>query len=209
MTGGDVAPVSALSVDGGRVRPGGGPRVADPALAAGGALAGLLGQPAAAVGRAGAQPVAAPLGEVSSPPVPLLVERMLTRSDNDLAESLARRVAVARGRPAAFAGASAAVRTVLGEAAGPVDRGIALVDGSGLSRDDRVTPSARRALLPRGPSTTTAGGCARPVRLCPSPASTARCSAATGPAPTRPGRRRRPGQDRHALEGVRRARRAP
>ena len=139
---GDVAPVSALSVDGGRVAPGKDARVPDPALAAGRALAQLLGAPAAPVVRGVAAPGAATLGTVDSPPVPDLVEQMLTYSDNDLAESLAHRLAIARGLPATFAGGAQATRDVL--AAGP---GLALVDGSGLSVDDRVQPAAVAALL--------------------------------------------------------------
>ena len=40
-----------------------------------------------------------------SAPLSDLVEQMLTDSDNDLAEALARQVALAAGRPASFAGA--------------------------------------------------------------------------------------------------------
>lgn len=146
VTSGNVSPVSALSVDEGRVRPGDRPRVSDPALAAGAALARLLGVGAAgqaAVVRGTAAPGARELGRVDSPPVAQLVELMLTESDNDIAEALARQVALARGQPATFAGAARAVRDVLG-----LD-GVALVDGSGLSRLDRLQPAALTRLLAR------------------------------------------------------------
>lgn len=147
VTEGAVAPVGPLMVDGGRVRPDRVARHADPALAAGRALAALL-QPGAPVeverGRAPAE--ADPLGEVTSQPVAQLVERMLVRSDNDLAEALARQVAVVRGEPASFAGAAAAVDAVLSELG---VEGVALVDGSGLSRDDRLQPAALTRLLAR------------------------------------------------------------
>jgi D-alanyl-D-alanine carboxypeptidase/D-alanyl-D-alanine-endopeptidase (penicillin-binding protein 4) len=149
VSAGDVAPVSALSLDGGRARPGTSPRVADPALVAGRALAALLGAPSA-VAR-GTAPQGAPLlGAVESPPVPQLVEAMLIRSDNDLAESLARQVALSQGQPASFAGAAAAVATVLdGVLAdmGTAPGAVRLSDGSGLSRLNRLQPGALTRLL--------------------------------------------------------------
>lgn len=179
VTGGAVAPVSALALDGGRVSPLAQDRVADPALAAGRSLAQLLGAPAAPVlrGTAPAPPTPAPgskpgqvapgslpaqvapgtspgqvapgalLGQVDSPAVTELVEAMLSRSDNDLAEALARRLAVEQGRPASFAGAAQAVRAVL-EGVLP-SGGVALTDSSGLSRGNRVAPAAVTALLVR------------------------------------------------------------
>ncbi|MEX2292125.1 MAG: D-alanyl-D-alanine carboxypeptidase/D-alanyl-D-alanine-endopeptidase [Mycobacteriales bacterium] len=153
VTQGAVAPVGPLMVDHGRVRPDRIRRHPDPAVAAGRALGALL-QPGAPVevarGRAAAG--AAELGEVSSPPVPQLVERMLARSDNDLAEALLRQVAIAQGQPASFAGAAAAVRDVLGPFLDEVGVGresVALVDGSGLSRLDRIEPAALTRLLAR------------------------------------------------------------
>ena len=142
---GAVAPVGPLMLDGGRVRPDRSRRHADPALAAGRALAALVG-PRAAVARGRAAPGAAELGAVASPPIALLVERMLVRSDNDLAEALARAVALSQGRPASFAGAADAVRAVL---TGLDVTGVALVDGSGLSRSDRLQPAALTRLLAR------------------------------------------------------------
>jgi D-alanyl-D-alanine carboxypeptidase/D-alanyl-D-alanine-endopeptidase (penicillin-binding protein 4) len=93
---GHVAPVMALMVDGGRVRPDRRARSADPALAAGEAFAALV-RPGAEVLRGTAAPGAAELASVDSAPVAALVERMLTTSDNDLAEALARQVALAQG----------------------------------------------------------------------------------------------------------------
>ncbi|MCZ9343901.1 D-alanyl-D-alanine carboxypeptidase, partial [Streptomyces sp. TRM76130] len=69
------------------------PRESDPAAAAARTFADLLEQrgvevsppgPSKATGRADT------LATVSSPPLSALVERMLTNSDNDLAEALAR-----------------------------------------------------------------------------------------------------------------------
>ena len=150
---GAVAPVGPLMVDRGRVRPDRIRRVSDPAVTAGQALAALL-QPGASVavepGLAAAG--AAELGAVQSPPIPLLVEQMLARSDNDLAEALTRHVAIAQGEPASFSGGAAAVREVLGpflEEVGVGSDAVALVDGSGLSRLNLLEPAALTRLLAR------------------------------------------------------------
>jgi len=151
VTEGAVSPVGPLMVDGGRVRPDRSARHDDPAVAAGQALAALL-QPGAAVAveRGTAPPAAAELGAVQSPPVARLVERMLSRSDNDLAEALVRQVALAQGRPASFAGGAEAVREVLAPyltSVGLEPDAVALVDGSGLSRDNLLQPAALTRLL--------------------------------------------------------------
>ena len=156
VTEGAVAPVTALMVDGGRMGRGRAPRSAEPSLAAGAAFAALLSPGAPVpVARGTAAAGAAPLGEVVSAPVPQLVERMLTASDNDLAEALARQVALATGRPASFSGAAQAMDEVLGQVLEDegLDRdAVRLVDGSGLSRDDRLRPAAVTRLLARAAS---------------------------------------------------------
>ncbi|WP_243745087.1 D-alanyl-D-alanine carboxypeptidase/D-alanyl-D-alanine endopeptidase [Streptomyces hainanensis] len=73
-----------------------------------------------------------------SAPLSALVERMLTNSDNDLAEALARHTAVASDQPADFRGASRAVHARLDGLGLPLD-GARLVDASGLDREGRVT----------------------------------------------------------------------
>ena len=149
---GNVAPVMALMVDGGRVRPGRPARSPDPALAAGAALAQLLsrGGPLPVVERGTAPREARELAAVEGPPVPSLVERMLSTSDNDLAESLARQVALAEGQPASFDGVARALSTASArvlETLGVRAEAVQLVDGSGLSRDDRLAPGALTRLL--------------------------------------------------------------
>jgi D-alanyl-D-alanine carboxypeptidase/D-alanyl-D-alanine-endopeptidase (penicillin-binding protein 4) len=156
VTSGDVAPVMALMVDGGRtalpplVGPSRAPRHSDPSLAAGRSLAALLGVPKAVVVRGRATADARALAEVTSPRVPQLVEAMLTRSDNDLAEALVRQIAIAKRQPATFSGGAAALQGVLADVlvqVGTTPGAVRLVDGSGLSRLDRVQPGALTRLL--------------------------------------------------------------
>jgi serine-type D-Ala-D-Ala carboxypeptidase/endopeptidase (penicillin-binding protein 4) len=149
---GNVAPVSALSVDGGRVRAGRPARSPDPALAAGSALASLLarGGPVPLVVRGTAPEGAPELAAVEGPPVSALVERMMSTSDNDLAESLSRQVALAVGEPASFEGVARALSSVSGRVLEPLGvRGeaVRLVDGSGLSRENAVAPGALTRLF--------------------------------------------------------------
>jgi D-alanyl-D-alanine carboxypeptidase/D-alanyl-D-alanine-endopeptidase (penicillin-binding protein 4) len=147
---GVVSPVSALTVDGGRVRPGATSRVSDPAISAGQRLARLLtargfsvrGQ----VTRATAAPTAETLGAVRSPEMSSLVETMLSTSDNDLAEALARLVGASRDQPATFDGGTAAIGDVLAELAVPSD-GLVLLDGSGLARGSLIAPETLGSLL--------------------------------------------------------------
>ncbi|MHC0431837.1 D-alanyl-D-alanine carboxypeptidase/D-alanyl-D-alanine endopeptidase [Streptomyces sp. O3] len=151
----NIAPVMALSADQGRLddsTSGPAPRVADPALEAARAFAGLLrdrGVEVQAEPRAARAPKdAETLARVRSAPVSALVERMLTRSDNDTAEALVRHVALAAGEPASFAGARKAVTAQLAELGLPVD-GARFADGSGLDRADKVTARLLTALLAR------------------------------------------------------------
>ena len=79
-------------------------------------------------------------------PVSVLVERMLTHSDNDLAEALSRHTALATGHRADFRGAARAATGVLEELGLPL-AGVSLADGSGLDRDGRVTAALLANLL--------------------------------------------------------------
>lgn len=141
-----AAPITAVMVDGGRVAPGSRSRSATPDLDAGRALAAALGRPDLPVVAGVATPGTQQLGEVHSPPVSRLVETMLALSDNVLAESLARQVALARGQSGDFAGAAVAV--VQAVAAGGLDTsGVRVVDGSGLSPQNAVPPRLLTDLL--------------------------------------------------------------
>ncbi|MGQ4434989.1 D-alanyl-D-alanine carboxypeptidase/D-alanyl-D-alanine-endopeptidase [Streptomyces sp. SAS_260] len=148
----NLAPVSALMADEGRTDDSSsGPvkRVTDPAAEAAKKFAGFLKKqgitttspgPSKATGRADT------LATVTSPPLSDIVERMLTNSDNDIAEALARQTAVATGKRADFAGGAAAIAAQLTKLHLPL-KGTAFNDGSGLNRDDRLTADLLTALL--------------------------------------------------------------
>ena len=149
VTHGDVSPVSALAVDGGRLSGDkGAPRSQDSAVDAGRQLAALLR--VTTVVR-GAAPVGATvLAHADSPTVGELVESMLTSSDNNLAEALGRQVALAGKLPPTFDGESAAIEAAvvpLLARAGLGGRPLALRDASGLSPLDRLRPAALSRLL--------------------------------------------------------------
>ncbi|MET7748561.1 D-alanyl-D-alanine carboxypeptidase/D-alanyl-D-alanine-endopeptidase [Micromonospora sp. NPDC005367] len=159
------APITALMADGARgdvpqakkdyeAGMHGAARVSQPDLTAGRAFARLLGVPTSAVSR-GTAPTAetgatagpgTELGKVESLPLVRLVDIMITDSDNILAEALARQVALARNQPASFVGAAAAVDQVAGELGLDADE-LALADGSGLSRTNRISPSLLTDLI--------------------------------------------------------------
>ncbi|MDQ3505819.1 MAG: D-alanyl-D-alanine carboxypeptidase/D-alanyl-D-alanine-endopeptidase [Actinomycetota bacterium] len=132
-----AAPITATMVDGGRVAPGSRSRSATPDLDAGAALAAALGLPDLPVALGTAPAATDLLGEVESAPVARLVETMLSLSDNVLAESLARQIALARGQSGDFVGAAIAMTEAIA-AAGLDTTGLTVVDGSGLAGRNAV-----------------------------------------------------------------------
>jgi serine-type D-Ala-D-Ala carboxypeptidase/endopeptidase (penicillin-binding protein 4) len=152
VTEGDVTPPSALELDGGREHPADfdSPRTNQPVTQASDAFVALLRADDVDVEGAVKEettPVGATsLASVSSPPLSALVERMLTESDNDLAEALGRTVAAHDGMPADFTGAAAAVLHQDDELGIPT-ASVVLHDTSGLSHDDLVDPATLVAVL--------------------------------------------------------------
>lgn len=148
----NLAPVSALMVDEARTDDStSGPvtRAADPAADAAGKFADLLhakGIRTTSPGPSKATNRSQPLATVSSPPLSALIERMLTNSDNDIAEAMARQVALASGGQAGFEGGAAAIDAQLKKLGLPLS-GARFTDGSGLNRDDRLTADLLTALL--------------------------------------------------------------
>jgi serine-type D-Ala-D-Ala carboxypeptidase/endopeptidase (penicillin-binding protein 4) len=148
----NLAPVSALMADEGRLddsTSGPATRVTDPAADAARRFGGFLadhGIKTTAPGPSKSTNRAQPLASVSSPPLSDLVERMLTNSDNDIAEALARQTAAATGRPPSFDGGASAITAQLKRLRLPL-KGAEFHDGSGLDRDDRLTADLLTALL--------------------------------------------------------------
>ncbi|KOV68498.1 D-alanyl-D-alanine carboxypeptidase [Streptomyces sp. MMG1121] len=148
----NLAPVTALAVDEGRTddsTSGPAPRVSDPAQDAAAKFAGFLedaGVTTTSPGPSKASTRAETLASVSSPPLSDVVERMLTNSDNDIAEALARHTALTSGQPGSFAGGAQAISARLTKLGLPM-AGTSFHDGSGLDRDDRLTPDLLTGLL--------------------------------------------------------------
>lgn len=134
-----VTPIVALWVERGVH----GRRDDDPARTAAGRFAERLGahgitvrgEPRPAKASSGARELASAAG----PTVAQVVEHLVTTSDNEAAEALLRHIAIAAGEPPTFDGGVAAVTEALQAADIPTD-GLRLHDGSGLSRDNRISP---------------------------------------------------------------------
>ena len=146
---GVVTPISALWVDEGRPAVGARP-VDDPAAVAAAAFAGALArQGVEVVGVArprSADPEAAPLASVTSAPLSQIVERVLSVSDNEGAEVLARHVGLATTGVGSFAAGARGVLTVLRDLDVPV-AGAKVRDGSGLSRKNLLDPDTLIGVL--------------------------------------------------------------
>ena len=86
------------------------------------------------------------LGAVDSPPLSDIVARMLTRSDNTIAEMLLKEIG-RRGGGSHRASAVADVQTILRDKLGRAADGLLIADGSGLSYSNRLTCGAIAGLL--------------------------------------------------------------
>jgi D-alanyl-D-alanine carboxypeptidase/D-alanyl-D-alanine-endopeptidase (penicillin-binding protein 4) len=135
-------PLSALSVNRSLARA--------PALAAATAFrtalrgAGISVDGGASVGQV--DDFSIPLAQIDSPPLASIIRFMDKESDNYTAELLLKQLGAAvLDRGTSGAGASVVLQT-LAEAGVPVT-GVRIVDGSGLSRLDRLTPNALAGIL--------------------------------------------------------------
>ena len=86
------------------------------------------------------------LGAVESPPLSEIVARMLTRSDNTIAEMLLKEIG-RRGGGSDRASAAADVQAILRDKLGRAADGLRIADGSGLSYAKRLTCGAVAGLL--------------------------------------------------------------
>ena len=145
-TEGQIGPIGALTVNKGfsRLKPSPIP-VDDPGISAGNTFAGLLRARGVQV-NGGAQRGKVPdaaneVAAVASTPVKSLVAEVVRSSDNLAAEMLIKEIGVRATKAGTTAAGTEAAMKKLAELGVPMD-GVALVDGSGLSRDDRVTCQA-------------------------------------------------------------------
>ncbi len=147
-----VSPITALWVDEGREYPGAISRSDDPSRAAASRFADALGAAGVKVAgapRPGRAPGGDPIASVASAPLVEIVEHVLETSDNEAAEVLLRHVGLAvggGGRGGSFAAGARAVRSTLADLGVPL-RGARIVDGSGLSRDNRLGVDALLDIL--------------------------------------------------------------
>lgn len=161
---GNISAVQPMALYGARSKPGTGTeRVDDPVLHAGKAfrdeLAAVAEESSAGFtvtdevsrdsgpeGDAVGQRPGEELGAVHSATVSEQVEYFLTHSDNQVAEVTARNAAAASGRPASFDGV-AQLLTATAESLGIDAEGSTVVDGSGLSANNRLTATQLVAML--------------------------------------------------------------
>lgn len=136
---GSIAPIESVMIDGGRSEAlvEYSPRTATPALDAGRTLATALGLDPNLVRPGVADPAAAEVASVRSAPLRDRLHAMMLHSDNVLAETVGREIALATGHEPSFDGAATAVRATLEEAGFDLT-GVVLHDSSGLSTDDRL-----------------------------------------------------------------------
>lgn len=150
---GQVGPLGALTVNRGfrtlRPRP---VPADDPAVLTGDELARLLRERGVSVGptvRGTAPPGAVEIGRVDSAPISELVAEVVRSSDNLAAELLVREIGVKAAKSGTTAAGLGALTQALAGLGVPME-GVTLVDGSGLSRDNRVTCQALAATVDLG-----------------------------------------------------------
>jgi D-alanyl-D-alanine carboxypeptidase/D-alanyl-D-alanine-endopeptidase (penicillin-binding protein 4) len=146
---GIITPVSALTLDAAAADIESAALDADPAATAADWFAARLtaaGVRVASTAAGPADPAAALVAAVASPPIAALVDHMLDVSDNDFAEALFRLAAIGRGLPGTFEGGVQAVSSTLATLGAPT-QGLVVRDGSGLSRSNRIAPATLAAAL--------------------------------------------------------------
>ena len=145
--GDECPPLSALSINRGRVK---GILVSDPALATARRFRELLvARGISVAGSAAMRPVAegaVPLASIDSEPLGEIIRFMDHDSDNYTAEILLKELGAAERDTGTSRAGAAVVTGILAEAGVPV-AGVHVVDGSGLSRSDRLTVRALASIL--------------------------------------------------------------
>jgi D-alanyl-D-alanine carboxypeptidase/D-alanyl-D-alanine-endopeptidase (penicillin-binding protein 4) len=135
--------ITGLMVDGDRANPGAAqsPRSTDPVGRAGREFKKALGDIAvnADLSTGLAASDATKIAEVKSAKLPTLISYMISKSDNTLAEYLARHVAISQGLPSNLESIQAGYQKAL-STMGLDWNGVIIKDGSGESKNDLVTP---------------------------------------------------------------------
>lgn len=138
IPGGFIAPIEPLMIDGARqANDDNAPRTDTPALDAGQMIADRLGIDASEVQVGKAPADAREIARVESAPLSDRLGQMMAHSDNVLAETIGREIALATGGDPSFRGTVNAVNSVLTDAGFNVG-GVDMFDSSGLSEDDRM-----------------------------------------------------------------------
>ena len=148
FVGGESPPLSALVVD--RAR--GWPALSPPLLAARAFREALERRGVTVAGRPGlgvAPRTAMSLASDVSDPLATIVRHMNHESDNFYAEMLLKQLVAATGRPGSSAAGGKLVVAAMRDAGISID-GVRLVDGSGLSRLDRLTAEALVGVIRTG-----------------------------------------------------------
>ena len=86
------------------------------------------------------------VASVTSPSLDQIVQELITHSNNEATEVVLRHLAISEGKPASFKGGVTAMRSVLTDLGVPWKQ-MRVYDGSGLSRDNRVTLRAELSIL--------------------------------------------------------------
>ncbi|WP_309081714.1 D-alanyl-D-alanine carboxypeptidase/D-alanyl-D-alanine-endopeptidase [Zhihengliuella sp.] len=160
LTSNNIAPVMPIAMFAARASAASGaPRVSDPAMTAAlafrDALAAELGEGrvVAEVVRGDRGESAEPLARLVSPTIGEMVEVMTQHSENYVAETLGRLVAIELGQPASFGGVAHGLNRAL-ERMGIDTAGASIVDASGLAAANQVTPEQLALMMA---AVTTAG----------------------------------------------------
>ncbi len=146
----EIGPLGALTVNDGFTGPdGSGPAADSPAVNAATQLARLLearGVDVGPVGQGTAPKDATTVATLESPPLTDIIAGFLASSDNLTGELLTRELATHAGKEGTTASGLAEIRSTLTKLGLPT-AGLHMVDGSGLSRDNRAPCSLELATL--------------------------------------------------------------
>jgi serine-type D-Ala-D-Ala carboxypeptidase/endopeptidase (penicillin-binding protein 4) len=137
----EIGPIGALTVNDGFGGPAGTGAATDPTINAADQLARLLILRGVAVGPSttGTAPKdTTTIASLKSPPLHDILTAFLASSDNLTAEMLTREVAARSDKPATTSNGTVAIAAKLGDLGLPT-KGLVMIDGSGLAREDRAT----------------------------------------------------------------------